>query len=141
MVDESLKRAKILRQQLKNQWADLWVSKHDDKVNAEDISVKDYNLLFVEKGEVVQAKRDYRPISFSDILEKHVGADRALKVDIDPRVGGWKKFSKKNFPKKKPEFIREPPRKKIDLNQHQRKNGFGWLNQARIYRKLKDNKS
>ena len=120
---------------LKVDWAELWKTKHEDEVKAEGVSVQDFESLFVDRGEIIHATRDFKPLSFSEILEKHVGPEKAAGVDVNPRVGGWRKFAKKNFPAKHTK--REKPEVKADLSQQQRKGGSGWLNKARIYRKLK----
>ena len=138
-MDEAWKKAKELRRWLKIEWADLWMSKLDDAVRAENISIRDYTLLFVEGGEIIHATRDYKPLSFSDIFERHVGAEKSQAIDVDPNVGGWRRFAKQNFPPKKTQEKREKPKVKVDLSQYQRKGGSGWLNQARIRRKIKAN--
>ena len=139
-MDKSLQRAKQIRHWLKIEWVELWKNKHDDEITAEDISVKEYSLLEVDRGEVIHATRDYKPLSFREIYEKHVGSETASKVIVNPKIGGWGKFAKKHFSKKNirnPK--REPPSIKFDVNQHQRKNGMGWLNNARIRRMSKEN--
>jgi len=57
--------ARELRQKLKADWAELWKTKHDDEVKAEGISTKVYTELFVDRGEIIHATRDYKPLSFS----------------------------------------------------------------------------
>lgn len=136
-MDDSWSLARELRRMLKVDWAELWKTKHEDEVKAEGVSVQDFESLFVDRGEIIHATRDFKPLSFSEILEKHVGPEKAAGVDVNPRVGGWRKFAKKNFPAKHTK--REKPEVKADLSQQQRKGGSGWLNKARIYRKLKFN--
>jgi hypothetical protein len=136
-VDDRWVRAKELRQMLKADWADLWMTKHEDEIKAEGVSVEDFEMLFVDRGEIIHATRDYRPLSFREILEKHVGSEDASRVDIDPNVGGWRKFAKQNFPARRRQSKREKPKIKVDLSQHQRKAGKGWLNKARIYKKIR----
>ena len=131
---------KELRRVLKEDWAELWKTKHDDEVKAEGISVNDFEMLFVDRGEIIHATRDYKPLSFREILEKHVGQEDASKIDIDPKVGGWRKFANKNFPPRRQTNKRERPKQKVDLKQYQRKDGKGWLNKARIYKKIKFSK-
>lgn len=128
---------KELRRLVKKDWAELWKTKHDDEIKAEGISVNDFEMLFVDRGEIIHATRDYKPLSFGEILEKHVGQEDASKIDIDPKVGGWRKFAKKNFPPKRQTTRRERPKEKVDLKQYQRKGGKGWLNKARIHKKIK----
>jgi hypothetical protein len=122
---------------LKADWANLWKTKHEDEIKAEGISVEDFEMLFVDRGEIIHATRDYKPLSFREILEKHVGSEDASRVDIDPNVGGWRKFAKQNFPARRRQSKRERPKVKVDLSQHQRKAGKGWLNKARIYKKMR----
>jgi hypothetical protein len=122
---------------LKTDWANLWKTKLEDDIKAEGISVEDFDMLFVDRGEIIHATRDYRPLSFREILEKHLGPEDASRVDIDPNVGGWRKFAKQNFPAKRRQSKREKPKVKVDLNQHQRKAGKGWLNKARIHKKMR----
>jgi hypothetical protein len=137
-MEDSWERAKEIKKWLKIEWADLWINKHEDEIRAEGVSAKEYSCLYVDEGEIIHATRDFKPLSFREILEKHVGKNSAERVDIDPKVGGWKKFARQNFPANK-KVKREKHRIKNDLNQPQRKNGAGWRNQARIFRKLKEN--
>ena len=138
-MDDQWLWLKELRRVLKEDWANLWKTKHDDEVKAEGISVDDFEMLFVDRGEIIHATRDFKPLSFREILEKHVSPEDASKIDIDPKVGGWRKFAKENFPRRQT-IKRERPKQKVDLKQHQRKNGKGWLNKARIYKKIKISK-
>ena len=107
----------------------------DDEVRAEDVSPEEYERLFVDRGEIIHATRDYKPLSFTEILNRHLGSDLAGRVDPDPSVGGWRSFVKEYFQKLKP-VKRERPRNEVDLTQHQRKRGRGWLNKARIWKKI-----
>ncbi|MCW3979368.1 MAG: hypothetical protein NWF12_06420 [Candidatus Bathyarchaeota archaeon] len=136
-MDDQWLWLKELRRVLKEDWANLWKTKHDDEVKAEGISVDDFDMLFVDQGEIIHATRDFKPLSFREILEKHVSPEDASKIDIDPKVGGWRKFAKENFPPRRQTIKRERPKQKVDLEQHQRKSGKGWLNKARIYKKIK----
>ncbi|EMR74220.1 hypothetical protein MCGE09_00093 [Thaumarchaeota archaeon SCGC AB-539-E09] len=129
--------ARELRQKLKADWNELWKTKHDDIVNAEGISSKVYPELFVDRGEIIHATRDYKPLSFSEIFNKHVGNEKAERIEVNPQEGGWGKFGRINFSAKK--IKREQPKFKPDLSQPQRKGGSGWLNQARIRRKQRLN--
>ncbi len=128
---------KELRRSLKEEWEELWLSKIVDGEKAEGISSKDFNRLFVERGEVIHATRNFKPLSFRDILEKHLGSQHAAKLDIDPKVGGWGRFSRTHFPAKSPQ--RERPMVKVDSSQHLRKGGAGWLNKARTRKKIRLN--
>jgi len=132
-----MKDAQEYRKWLKIEWADLWKSKFDDEIIAEGVSVRDYSLLYVDKGEIIQANRDYRPPNFREILERHLGAETTERVDIDPNIGGWKRFAREQLPRREKKTARESPKIPFDTNQQQRKGGSGWRNQARIRKKVK----
>ena len=140
-MEESWLKAKEVRRCLKIEWSDLWQHKHNDESRAEGIAAKDYSLLFVDRGEVIHAIRDYKPLSFQEILEKHVGSENASRVDLDPHVGGWRKFAKHNFPSRMGRRNKTGQARatgiKYDLSQQQRKSGKGWLNKAKILKKKK----
>ena len=54
--------------ELKAQYKTLWWERIDDKVRAEGIANRDYSMLFVEKGTVIFATRDFKPLNFKEIL-------------------------------------------------------------------------
>jgi hypothetical protein len=137
MLADNMKDAREFRRWLKIEWADLWKSKFDDEIIAEGISLKDYSLLDVDKGEIIHASRDYKPLKFRDILEKNLGGEAAERVDVDPHVGGWRRFAREELPRRGNKTVRRAPKILFDLSQQQRKGGFGWLNQARIRKKVK----
>lgn len=134
----TMKDAREFKRWLKIEWADLWKSKFDDEIIAEGISLRDYSLLDVDKGEIIHASRDYKPLKFREILEKNLGGEAAERVDVDPQVGGWKRFARENLPKREKKTARGAPKISFDLSQQQRKGGSGWLNQARIRKKVKN---
>ena len=139
LVLEGWERARELRLELKVEWTELWRTKYDDDVRAEDVSRREFMKLFVDRGEVIYATRDYKPLSLREILDQHLGSELAEKVSPDPSVGGWRKFVREHIPKK-PAKKRERPKIKVDLTQHQRKGGKGWLNKARIWKKIRLNR-
>lgn len=140
MVD-GWERVRELRRELKGEWARLWRTKYDDDVRAEDVSSRRFERLFVDRGEIINATRDYKPLSFRGILERHLGSEVAGRVDPDPAEGGWRKFARENLKRSRPPERRgrpegrERPGMKADLAQPQRKGGRGWLNRARVWRK------
>jgi hypothetical protein len=78
--------------EIKMQWKSLWQERFDDKVKAEGIANNDYSLLFVERGTVLFATRNFRPLDLKDILERNRLADAQRIVPPSPTVGGWSKF-------------------------------------------------
>ena len=128
--------ARELRRELRIEWAELWRSKYDDEVKAEGVTRREFVRLFVDEGEVIVATRDFKPLSFREVYERHVGSDVAVRVEPDPAVGGWGKFVRENLSRPRP-VGRERPGVKVDLSQHQRGGGYGWRNVARIRRKMR----
>jgi hypothetical protein len=74
------------------QWQELWQERIDDKVRAEGIANKDYSMLFVDKGTVVFATRNFRQLSLREILEQHRLDNVDRLVSPSPEIGGWGKF-------------------------------------------------
>lgn len=126
------------RKMLKAKWAELWSSKYDDSVKAEGVSTSNYPRLFVDRGEIVYATKDYKPLSFREILESYYDSETLARIYPDPVVGGWRKFSRTHFPAKQRK--RERPKVKVDVGQHQRKGGAGWRNKNRVARKNRENR-
>ena len=115
--------------ELKVEWKKLWRERIDDKVRAEGIAVDDYNSLFIDKGTVIHATRDFKALNFKDILEQHEISNAERYIPPDPHVGGWTKFVKDNvtnqMPKKKKSTDFYPTEQK---EKHQlKKSGRGWL--------------
>ncbi|MFQ6063885.1 MAG: hypothetical protein ACE5L6_00235 [Candidatus Bathyarchaeia archaeon] len=111
-------------------WRLLWQHRIDDRVRAEGIASEDYDLLFVDKGTVIVATRDYKPPNFREILEQHAEDRQAGRVeDPNPVVGGWGKFVREvigrqeRFTKGGRLIPSEPEKKKQQL----KKGGKGWL--------------
>ena len=121
---------KELVETLKIEWKRLWSERLDDKVLAEGIATADYRSLFVERGLIIHATKDYKALSFREILEQHQIANAERYVPPPPQVGGWAKFIKTSItcqqPKRREEraqSYREAPKQKQQL----KKGGRGWL--------------
>ena len=113
---------------LRIQWRKLWRERMDDTIRAEGIAVNDYNDLFVERGTVIHATRNFKALSFKEIVEKHKIADVDKLVSPDPSIGGWTKFIKTSITKQRKRKARftqfyEQNKQKQQL----RKCGRGWL--------------
>ncbi|MCW3981872.1 MAG: hypothetical protein NWE81_01970 [Candidatus Bathyarchaeota archaeon] len=86
----------VFLDELRQQWRTLWRERIDDRIRAEGISNKDFNLLFVDRGTVIVATRCCKPPDFKDILEQY-NAPYEVKVKQDqpsPEMGGWRKFGR-----------------------------------------------
>ncbi len=126
--------SKEIIENLRESWRGLWREKVDDKIKAEAIANREYPNLFVDRGTVISATRDFRPLSFREILEKHgvVNTDRF--IASSPGVGGWGKFIRTMVKRRGPKQRVEETRKDLESKkkkQHLRKRGHGWLRIAR----------
>jgi hypothetical protein len=114
--------------ELRAQWKLLWRDRIDDKVRAEGIANQDYLKLFVERGTVIIATRDYKPPDFIEILQKHISSDAEKAIPPNPAVGGWRRFIRSAISKQRHLTSRrappEPDRKK---DQQLKNGGRGWL--------------
>ena len=115
---------------LRTRWKSLWLDRIDDRVRAEGIASDDYDLLFVDKGTVIVATRDYKPPNFREILEQHMEDKQPGRVVVsNSGVGGWGKFvrdvvsKQKRFTKRGRPVPSELEKKKQQL----KKGGRGWL--------------
>ena len=96
-LESQAKTQKELVETLKVQWKLLWNERFNDKLRAEGISKKDYEILKIERGTVISATRDFKVLNFKDILEKHMieQPDRFIQPNVN--VGGWNQFVKSNI--------------------------------------------
>jgi hypothetical protein len=119
---------KEMVEELRIQWRKLWQERLDDKVRAEGMATADYCDLFVDRGTVIHATRDFKALNFKEILEQHqvINADRY--IPPIPQVGGWNKFIKNNITNqprriRRADLYREEKRER----QQPKKGGRGWL--------------
>ena len=115
-------------EEVKTEWKKLWRERFDDKVRAEGVATQDYSSLFVDKGTVIQATKDYKVLNLREIIGQHQIINPDRYIPLNPHVGGWTKFVKTNISKKRSEtnirknFINI---KKGKLRP--KKSGRGWL--------------
>ena len=123
-----VKARKELVESLKTQWRLLWSERFNDKVRAEDVSVNDYASLSVERGMIIHANKDFKALSFREILEQHMTGDIDRFIQPDPHVGGWNKFVRTNitnYPQKYKRTLLVAPNR--GALQQPKKGGRGWL--------------
>lgn len=123
---------KEIIEELKEQWKRLWWERIDDKVRAEGIANRDFSMLFIEKGTVIFATKDFKLLSFREILEQHRLTDADRIISPSPYVGGWRKFIKTMITNQKPSNRSRQTRQFLDnLKRKQqrqlKKGGRGWL--------------
>jgi hypothetical protein len=114
---------------VKVEWKMLWRSRIDDKVRAEGIASKDYSLLFVERGTVIVATRDFKPMSLKEILFSHKILNVERVVSPHPSVGGWGKFARTvlNKQRRARKWEKPLPRRNCKKKLQLKKGGRGWL--------------
>ena len=120
---------KEMVEELKTVWKKLWQERVDDKIRAEGIATADYSTLFVEKGTIIHATRDYKSLNFKEILERHQVANADRFISPSPQVGGWTKFIRTSITNQR---LRK--KRRIELycaekkkRQQLKKGGRGWL--------------
>jgi hypothetical protein len=116
--------------ELRALWKSLWLDRIDDKVRAEGIAREDYSPLFVDRGTVIVATRDFKPLDFVEILERHKPSEVPNAVPPSPAVGGWGRFIR-DFVRKQRRFTKRgrpvPSRPERKGGQQRKKGGRGWL--------------
>lgn len=118
------------RRKLKEEWKRLWRERIDDKLRAEGIANRDYDMLFLDKGTVIFASRDAKIPSFREILEMWAPSNMPYAVPPDPRVGGWRRFIRTELRKvieareRRLDYRERPNKRK---SQPLKKGGRGWL--------------
>ncbi len=118
--------------ELKRQWGILWRDRIDDKIRAEGIANREYLMLDIERGRVIIATRDFKPVDFMEILRQYLppDIDMGRVVPPSPSVGGWGKFvrtvlsKQKRFSGQRRRTPQAPDRKK---DRQLKKGGRGWL--------------
>lgn len=113
--------------EIKIEWKRLWRERHDDKVRAEGVAIDDYSVLFIDKGTIIHATRDFKALNFKDILEQHEVLNTERYISPDPQVGGWTKFVKDNIKQTPKEKLSESCGAQKTEKQQLKKNGRGWL--------------
>lgn len=119
----------ILLNNVREDWRLLWRDRIDDKVRAEGMANQDFSLLFVERGTVIVATRDFKLLDLKEILRLHEVENVERLVPPHPSVGGWGKFARTviNKQKRARKWKHPVQRGKRDKNLQLKKGGRGWL--------------
>jgi hypothetical protein len=75
---------------LKEEWWNMWNERFDDKMRAEGVSVRDYQELFMNQGDIIFAGRNAKTASFSEVVE--YWSSQGFLYSPEPAIGGWGKF-------------------------------------------------
>jgi len=125
---ENIKKTDPINE-FKTQWHNMWQNRHDDKIRAEGIANKDYNLLSIERGTVIIATRKFKPLDLHELIQQHKTSIPTQTLPPHPTTGGWGKFIKTNLrPQnvtRRGRHIPQEPDKHGD--QQLKKGGRGWL--------------
>ena len=79
---------------MRNEWRLLWRDRIDDKARAEGMASRNFELLFVERGTVIIATRDFKLLDLKEILRVHKIENAERFIPPHPSVGGWGKFAR-----------------------------------------------
>ncbi|MBX5327266.1 MAG: hypothetical protein ACQXXH_01635 [Candidatus Bathyarchaeia archaeon] len=127
MNNNEWKEQKLFVEELKRQWKLMWRERIDDKVRAEGIAAKDFGLLFVERGTIIIATRDFKLLDFRQILQQHNLVHAEDVVFPSPSTGGWGKFAREVFGKNSGVKRRASYEKPKGGSGPLKKCGRGWL--------------
>jgi hypothetical protein len=127
--ETTFEEQKKLVEELKVQWKLMWSERFNDKTKAEGVSVADYASLMVERGTIIHATRDFKALSFKEIIQQNMIKEPERFIQPDVNVGGWNKFIKtkiaSNNPQKNKRVNFYVPEK--STRQQPKKSGRGWL--------------
>ena len=121
---------KEMVEELRVQWKKLWQERVDDRVRAEGVATADYCDLFVEKGTVIHATRNFKVLNFKQILKQHEVENADRFIPPTPHIGGWTKFIKINITNQQPRRKRRAELywdENKRIKQQPKKGGRGWL--------------
>lgn len=115
--------------EVKEEWRQLWRLRIDDKVRAEGMANRDFDLLFVERGTVIVATRDFKPLDLRAILRVHEVENVERIVSPHPSVGGWGKFARTVLKQQSRarKWEAPAPKRKRKKSLQLKKGGRGWL--------------
>jgi hypothetical protein len=116
------------RCKLKEEWKLMWKERYDDRIRAEGVVVRNYPLLFIDRGHVIFASRDTKTPAFKEVIE--FWASQGFIYSPDPTVGGWGRFIRtelKNPVHSRARAFANGQSKCGKEKQRPKKGGRGWL--------------
>ncbi len=132
-ADENSVQARV--DAVKEEWRQLWRERIDDKVRAEGLADRAFPLCFVERGTVIVATRDFKPLDLKEILRQNLVQNVDRVVGPPSSVGGWGKFARTvlNNQMRRPRTCAhalEEPRVDRGKNGQLKKGGRGWMHRV-----------
>lgn len=114
------------------QWKKLWFERIDDPLQAEKIANNTYSSLFIEKGTIIHASRNFKIPSFREIVRLNQIENGERYIPPDPQVGGWTKFTKKfiTSQKRNKKNHKSVDPKISNKKNRQKQSGRGWLHKV-----------
>lgn len=116
------------RNKLKEEWRLVWRERYDDRIKAEGIVIRDYPLVFMDRGFVLFASRESKTPTFSEIADYWASQGRIYAPS--PDVGGWGKFIRTELRKashSRARVFSHKPSRSENAKQQLKKGGKGWL--------------
>jgi len=126
-LQEKSERAMV--EEIKKEWGQLWLERIDDKVRAEGVASKSFSLCFVERGTIIAATRDFKPLDLKEILSLNRIQNVERVVGPPSAVGGWHKFARTvlNNQARNRRLVLEEPQQDRCGNLQLKKGGRGWI--------------
>lgn len=118
------------------EWKTLWRERIDDRVRAEGLASQNFRLLFVERGTVIVATRDFKLLDLREILRLHEVENAERLVPPHPSVGGWGRFIRTVIRQQSRATLWKetapvrPRRASWRKNLQVKKGGRGWLHRS-----------
>ena len=130
MDDEKFQQAQI--DAVKEEWRQLWSARIDDKVRAEGLADRTFPLCFVERGTVIVATRDFKPLDLREILSLNLVQNVERVVGPPSSLGGWRKFSRTVLSKqaRNRRLVLDEPRGESVKSLQLKKGGRGWVHRT-----------
>jgi hypothetical protein len=129
VVDDMEKADKALVEEVKEEWKQLWLWRIDDKVRAEGIASRTFPRCFVDRGTIIVATRDFKPLDLKEILGRNRVGNVERVVGPHWSVGGWTRFARtvlNNQARSRMVAWEEPRRERVKSLQL-KKGGRGWV--------------
>ena len=126
----------VLVNDVRKEWKLLWRDRIDDKTRAEGMANRNFALLFVERGTVIIATRDFRLLDLKEILRVHKIENAERFIPPHPSVGGWGKFARTviNTQRRatRAQQLKDAAPRRVNRkrNLQLKKGGRGWLHRS-----------
>lgn len=126
----------ILVDDVRKEWKLLWRDRIDDKTRAEGMANRNFALLFVERGTVIIATRDFKLLDLKEILRAQKIENAERFIPPHPSVGGWGKFARTviNTQRRatRAQQLKDAVPRRVDRkrNLQLKKGGRGWLHRS-----------